>query len=261
MGGVRLQHLTESVEVRWIGFAVIAAYWLLVPADPSTDAVDYYLMDFADPYASDWGAQYAFVYSPVYATILAPFTALPFELFYKVTTAVDLVALVYLLGPVFGALALPLAHPDISNGQIHLPLAAIAVLMVRHPWAWPYHPLTKVTPGVTLLWFVGRREWRFFLEASAMLLILVGISYAFFPDLWAEWIALLTESSTRHVGNFTVSEWPAIFRLPIGAGLAYLAGRRNRPGALPVIVLFVLPAIWWPALVMLLAIPKASSRR
>jgi hypothetical protein len=224
--------------------------------------VDYFLMDPADPYSDDWGGQHAFVYSPVYATFLGPLTELPFETFYKVATGLNLVALVYLLGPVWGAVALPLAHSDISNAQIHLPLAAVCVLMLSRSWTWIYHPLTKVTPGISVLWYVGRREWRNAAQAVGVLVLVVAVSYALWPTAWHDWIALLTESSTRHVANFTVSQWPAVFRLPIGAGLVYLAARRNRPAALPLCVLFVLPSIWVGAvLTMPLAIPKAMRAR
>lgn len=238
----------------WVG--VLVTYWLLAPVLTGSDAMDYYLMDPSDPYANEWGAVHAFVYSPAYAQVLTPLQALPFEWFYKLLLAVNLGALVYLLGPVWGVVALPFAIPDISNGQIHLLLAASVVAMVRTPGWAAFGLLSKVTPGVTVLWFLARREWRNLGIAVGVTAGIVGVSAVVYPTAWVEWVELLTTSSTRHVENFSVSEWPAIFRLPIAAGLVIMAGWRDRPAALPVIALFALPTIWAGALVMLLAVPK-----
>ena len=99
-----------------LGLGIVIAYWALTPARTVSDAMDYYLLDLADPYANPWGATHAFVYSPVYAQVLYPLTLLPFEAFYKVLMAINLGALLFLVGPVWAAVALPLAHPDMANG-------------------------------------------------------------------------------------------------------------------------------------------------
>lgn len=246
-----LRHALTAVAV-----ASLCAYIGWVPVDPGTDTMDYYLFNLVDPYSNDWGALHAYVYSPAYGQVLYPFTLLPFDVFFKITVAVNLAALVFLVGPVWAVVALPVAHTEIVNSQIHLLLASAAVLMVRHPAAWAFMPLTKVTPGVTILWYVGRREWRNLGVAIGVTGLIVAVSATIWPTAWIEWLRLLSESSTRHVANYTFSEWPAIFRLPIGAGLVWIAARRNRPAALPVIVLFVLPSIWVGAMVMLLAVPR-----
>ena len=239
-----------------LGLGIVVAYWALVPVRTVSDAMDYYLLDLADPYANPWGATHAFVYSPVYAQVLYPLTLLPFEAFYKVLMAINLGALLFLVGPVWAAVALPLAHPDIANGQVHLVLAASIVLMVRSPGWAAFGVLSKVTPGVTILWFPARREWRAFAVAVGVTATLVIVSVFTWPQAWFSWVTLLSESATHHVDTFSISQWPAIFRLPIGAGLVVMAAWRSRPAALPVIALFVLPSIWIGALVMLLAVPK-----
>lgn len=249
----------RSQDWRWLSVlsvAVLVAYLALTPVVEASDAMDYYLLDLSDPYANPWGSLHAFVYSPVYAQVLYPLTLLPFEAFYKVLVAINLSALVFLLGPVWAVVALPLAHSDISNGQVHLPLAASIVLMLRSPGWAAFGLLSKVTPGVTVLWFVGRREWRNLAVALGITAVIIAVSAVLWPEAWLAWIELLSESSTRHVANFSISQWPAIFRLPIAAGLVMMAAWRGRPAALPVIACFALPTIWVGSLVMLLAVPR-----
>lgn len=240
------------------GAFVLVAVWMLMPADPSTDTTDYYLLDLARPYANDWGATHAFVYSPAYALALDPLTNLPFELFFRVILGVNLLALAWLVGPAWAAVALllPPLQEELSNSQIHILIASSVVLMVKYPGWWAFTLLSKVTPGVTILWFVARREWRHLGIAVALTAVIVAGSALLMPQAWADWIALLTTSSTRTISNFALNEWPAVFRLPIAAGLTIMAGWRNRPAALPVIACFALPAIWVGALSMLLAVPR-----
>ena len=45
-------------------------------------------------------------------------------------------------------------------GNVHLLLALAIVLGFRWPAAWAFVLLTKITPGIGLLWFAVRREWR-----------------------------------------------------------------------------------------------------
>ena len=106
------------------------------------------------------------------------------------------------------------------------------------------------------MWFVGRREWRNLAIALGTTAGIIAVSAVLWPEAWVEWLALLSESSTRYVANFSVSQWPAIFRVPIAAGLALMAAWRGRPAALPVIACFALPTIWVGSLVMLLAVPR-----
>ena len=49
---------------------------------------------------------------------------------------------------------------ELTVGNIHLLLAAAIVAGFRWPWLWALPLLTKVTPGMGLLWFAVRREWR-----------------------------------------------------------------------------------------------------
>ena len=57
-------------------------------------------------------------------------------------------------------LAFPPVALELYHGNIHLWIAAAIALGFRYPWTWGFVLLTKVTPGVGLLWFALRREWR-----------------------------------------------------------------------------------------------------
>ena len=243
-----------------IGWAALIAYLVLSPIPATSDVENYWLLDTADPYRDRWGSADAFVYSPAFGQLVYPFTFIPFEAFFRVVMAINLVALAWLLGPVAGALALllPFVQSELTTGQIHLPLTVMCVLLRRHPSFWAFGVLTKVTPGVTLLWFLGRREWRQAAVALGVTLAIVIVSAITWPSAWRDWIELLIESSTRSIENFVVNELPVVYRLPIAAGLMVMAAWRDRPAAIPLLVCFALPAIWFGALVMFAGVPRMA---
>ena len=251
---------TPWLALHAIGWAVLVAYLVLSPIPLTSDVENYWLLDTADPYRNRWGSADAFVYSPAFGQFVYPFTFLPFEAFYRLLMTINLVCLAWLLGPVFGALvlAVPFVQSELTTGQIHLPLTVMCVLLVRHPASWAFGVLTKVTPGVSLLWYVGRREWRRAAVATGVTLAIVAVSVVTWPSAWADWIDLLLESSTRNIENFVVNEYPAIYRMPIAAGLLVMAAWRNRPAAIPILVCYSLPAIWFGALVMLAGVPRLA---
>ena len=77
-----------------------------------------------------------------------------------VWTAIMLVAVRFLTGPRWFALGALLAVVELSGGNISLLLAVAMVIGFRWPAAWAFVILTKVTPGIGLLWFAVRRAWR-----------------------------------------------------------------------------------------------------
>ena len=61
----------------------------------------------------------------------------------------------------------------------------------RWPGTWSFVLLTKVTPGIGLLWFAARREWRNLAIALGVTAAIVAVSMAIDPALWRSWIELL----------------------------------------------------------------------
>ena len=242
------------------GIVILLAHWLLSGYPATSDADNFWQVDPFDPYPEPWGGPNAFVYSPAFAQLISPLTLLPWEIFYKVWQAIGLAALAYLLTPAGAAVALllPFIRSDIDGGQIHLWLAVVMVSL--HPASWALGLLTKVTPGVGLLWYVGRREWRQVWSALLITALIVAVSMFIDYGAWMAWIRLLIESSTMRMSNMAFSEWPALFRLPIAAGFTVMAAWRNRPAALPLIICFALPAIWPASLALVAAVPRLLYR-
>jgi hypothetical protein len=66
-------------------------------------------------------------------------------------------------------------------------LATAVVLGFRYPVTWAFVLLTKVAPGVGLLWFVVRREWRNQATVALATVMVSGVSFFPAPGLWMEW--------------------------------------------------------------------------
>jgi hypothetical protein len=251
----RLLHLVvRAAAVAWIVF-----FWIWLIGFQSTfvevDAEAYHGFDLATLYQGvQLGDQDAFLYSPVVAWLFAPFSALPYEAFYAGLAAVNLAALVWLLGWELAALSL-LAVPvsnEVARGNIHLLLAVAIVLSFRYPATWAGVLLTKVTPGVGMLWFAFRREWAKLALALGATALIIAVSFVIAPDLWLRWFAMLAGNveATRP----SVLEIPVLPRLAVAAGVLAIGAWRERPAIVPVAAMLALPAIWVNSLAMLVAV-------
>ncbi|HEY2888639.1 MAG TPA: glycosyltransferase 87 family protein, partial [Candidatus Limnocylindrales bacterium] len=158
------------VSIEMVGIIAAVAVWAVVWAfgEPwsrflitGQDARCYWVPGFDAPYAlSQWTAPIAYVYSPAFLQLLAPLKVLAWEPFLGIWTVLLLLAVRFLSGPRLFVLALVLAAPEVIGGNIHLLVAVAIVIGFRYPAAWSLILLTKVTPGIGLLWFAVRREWR-----------------------------------------------------------------------------------------------------
>ena len=154
---------------------------------------------------------------------MAPFSAIPFAAFFALWTIMNLALLVWLAKPwpwIVPMLILPIIY-ELCVGNIHFLLAAVTVVGIRWAVAWPFAFLTKITPGVGSLWFVGRGEWRRFALALGATAAIVAVSYALSPQAWQDWFAFLTSEPG-------VAEW-----LPlrvVAAAAIVLIGARKRWG-------------------------------
>lgn len=233
----------------------------------TTEAVDayvYWSADLADLYTpgSTSGDQ-TYQYSPAFAQALSPGTALPFEAFHAVWLSAQVALLAWLTGPIL-ALGLVLASPtnvltELVLGNVHTLIAVSVVAGMRWPAAWAFPILTKVTPGMGLLWFVGRGEWRRAGLALGTTAAITLLSFVLAPDAWFEWVEWLTtrpEPPANPDQLLAFAPLPA--RLGLAAGLALAAGRLGWAWLLPVAVWLALPIIWFNSLVVLAAaIPLA----
>lgn len=204
------------------------------------------------------GGEGAYLYSPFFLQVLRPLAALPADVFIFGWTALLLVV-AGLLGsraPRWGrlplALVVTLAMLDLWGGNIHILLAAALVLALRHPGAWSFLLLTKVTPGLAIAWHVVRREWRAVRVATAVTLALVGLSAILGPWAWFNWIATLLHHVNPTLPRGTVPV-PFLIHAPLGLAILGWAAVGNRRWAVPVAALLLLPVIWPGGFALLLA--------
>jgi hypothetical protein len=202
------------------------------------------------------GGLYEYKYPPPLAQVLAPAHALPFSVFVACWILLNFGVFLRLAGR--WALALLLAFPVVIGelwlGNINILIGAAVVLGFRWPAAWAFPILTKLSPGVGLLWFAVRREWRQLGIALAATAAVGAASFALAPDLWADFIA----ASTTQTGPSVVPPENAV---PIGlpvrlAAAALLIGwgaRTDRRWVLPLGVAISSPFLWWNVLAMLVA--------
>ncbi len=213
------------------------------------DARAYWSVDLAHPYAnSGVGVISTYLYSPAFAQALAPFSNLPFSVFFAIWTALAIAVLVWLVRPwpwALGIFALPILY-ELMVGQVHLFIAASIVVGFRYPSAWAFPILTKITPGIGLLWFPIRREWRALTIAAGSTLAIVIVSIALGPGAWADWITFLTSSTGR-------GDW-LYLRIGVGIALVCFGAITNRRWLVPVAVWIALPVVWVESWVILLAI-------
>ena len=106
--------------------------------------------------------------------------------------------------------------------------------------------LTKITPGLGVLWFAVRREWWAAAEVAVATALVVGVSFVLAPSAWADWIAFLLASPGR-------TEL-LIPRVAVSIVLVVIAATTNRPWLVPVAVWFALPVVWINSWVILLAV-------
>jgi hypothetical protein len=236
-----------------VGLARAAYYYLVQGIHPWTfpgvDARAYWRIDLAHPYVgSGLGDVSTYLYSPAFAQVMAPLSLLPFPVFDALWTVLLVATLAWLVRPWPWAvliLLLPISY-ELFVGNVHFLIAAAIVIGFRRPAAWAFPILTKITPGVGLLWFVVRREWRALAIAIGVTAAVVLASFALWQAAWMDWIAFLIGSPGR-------SEM-LVVRLVFAALLVAFGAMTGRRWLVPVAVWLSLPVVWVNSWVILLAI-------
>jgi glycosyl transferase family 87 len=256
-----------------VGLVVAVVLWVLIVvfAEPwgrlwgtGQDARCYYQATLADPYLhSSWNDPIAYVYSPAFLQLVTPLTALPWQAFMAVWTALLIAAVRFLTGPRLLAVGLlfPFTLMEVAGGNISLLLAVAIVVGFRWPAAWALVLLTKITPGIGLLWFVVRGEWRALAIALGATAAIAAISYATMPAAWSRWVEVIVDNAGKG-GTWASVPIPLWIRLPAAAGLVVWGARTDRRWTVPVASMLALPALWYGGISMLLAvIPLLGPRR
>jgi hypothetical protein len=249
----------------WVGLAVAVAGWALIVAfaEPwgrlwgtGQDARCYYQATLADPYLhSSWNDPIAYVYSPAFLQLVSPLTVLPWQAFMAVWTALLIGAVRFLTGPrlLAAGLLFPFTAMEVAGGNVSLLLAVAIVVGFRWPAAWALVLLTKITPGIGLLWFAVRREWRSLFIALAATVLVVTVSAVVLPAAWRQWLDVIVANAGKG-GTWASVPVPLVIRLPAAVALVVWGARTDRRWTVPVASMLALPALWYGGLSMLLAV-------
>jgi hypothetical protein len=248
------------------GFVILAVVFValrLFAMKPWADSVDAYAYwstrDGVFYDAATTGRIGAYLYSPAFAQLLAPLVWLPLAAFTALWTALNSATLWFLLRRLAlpSLLFVPIAF-EIVSGNVHLLYAAAIVIGFRWPAAWALMFLTKVTPGVGVVWFLVRREWRSLAIAIGVTAAIAAVSYALDPGQWGRWIELLRSEVAGSAGGTleTVGWYLPIALLPrlgLAVVVVAVAGLTDRRWVLPIGVVLAMPVVWINSLAVLAA--------
>jgi hypothetical protein len=259
----QLRALRDGLVVAGLLFAV----YLFVVVAPVTgtvgfDAFAYWSVDLDDPYRKTAGEFGAFPYSPVIARLFAPFSILPWWQFLWLWLALLVATAVWLGGRrALIVLAFPPVALELYHGNVHLLMAAAIAVGFRYPAAWAFVVLTKVTPGIGLLWFAVRREWRSLAIALGATAAIVAVSIVVDSRLWVSWFRdslLLTATGTPT--NQPEIPIPLVLRLPLAAALVVWGARTGRTWSVPVAATLASPVLWPVSFALLAAFGRIPPR-
>ena len=208
-----------------LGVAAAAYYWFLLTTGGGAP-VDVHAYWVADPNnlyrpSNDPLQTDAYLYSPAFELLVGWGRHLSFEVFTAIWRALLLAALVWLAGPLTIAVlfTVPVAS-EVNAGNIQLLLAAAIVLAFRGtddkrerwsawPGLWAFVLLTKVTPGIGLLWFAARRRWRALAVALGVTAAITAVTFVIWPDRWQAWLQLLSAAgSPAPLAPYYLPFWP-----------------------------------------------------
>jgi hypothetical protein len=211
-----------------IGIIAAVVMWLVLTqtGGQPVDVRYYWAADPSNLYPHpELGEHNGYNYSPAFEFIVGWWRWLPFEVFVAIWRAILLAIVVYLAGPftIFVLFTIPVAS-EINAGNIQLMLALAVVLGFRWPAAWAFVLLTKLTPGVGLLWFVLRRRWRDVAIALGVTAAIAAVSFILMPDQWFDYIRLLTGAPAPAVAPYYLPFW---VRLPFAIAFIVLGAWRG----------------------------------
>jgi hypothetical protein len=230
------------------------------------DAHAYWNVDLSNLYGHSFGNTSgldAFRYTPPIGQVASVLHIIPWELFLAAWLSLLIGVLIWLTGRTnwLAAIAFPPVALELYHGNIHLLIAAAIVVGFRYPVAWAFILLTKVTPGIGVLWFVARQEWRKAALAVGVAAAVALVSFVVAPGLWRQYVDAMLDNYAYAPPDGYPFPWPQWLRMPIAALLVIWAARTDRPWVVPIAAVLALPLIWWHGLSILVAVPALLSAR
>ena len=255
---IRRRAIRHAMVIAGVVAAIMAAY-INYYAD-ALDAHAYYIARAPGLYDEVVGKPLAYLYSPVFAQVLAPFqNVLTENQFVALWLAAIVLCLAWLAGPRLLWLAVIVAWGDIQSANIHTFMAVAIALSFRYPAAWAFPLLTKVTPGIGILWFPLRREWRNLAIALGATALIAAVSFVADPQSWYDWIDLLRRSAGSPPISLSALT-PLWLRLIVAAVIVTIGARRKAKWMVPIAAMLALPVIWPASLALLVAIIPLADR-
>jgi hypothetical protein len=239
----------RPLQIALYGLAggVATTVWVTLTRSGGTP-VDAWCFYAAEPAAPYWHRDYAFLYAPAAAQAMIPLQLLSFEAFVALLRAAELAALFALTGPFLPLVVFwsPVAS-EVNAANINLLIVAVAVWGLRWPALWSFVLLTKVTPGVGVLWFAVRREWRNLAIALGVTGVITAASFAWTPGLWPDWVAYLATVNPSD----GVPLWA---RVLAAAAIVAWGARTDRPWAVVLAVTIATPRLYLQTPAMLVGL-------
>jgi hypothetical protein len=252
------------------GYLLFAWLMLIVPGYSSFtsivgfDSFAYWNVDALHPYGAPLGTVGSFTYSPAFALAVSPGHLLPFGLFFVLWDSFLILNLTWLTRrmTLVWLLFLPVSL-ELFHGNVHILLATVCVLGFEYPALWSIGILTKVTPGVALLWFVVRREWRSLAWALGATAAISAVSFVIAPGAWFDWVRFLADSSSSGPqvnGTYEYLLPPLWLRLGVAAAMVVWGARTDRRWVVPLAVAVSMPVIWPITPALLVAVPRLRNK-
>jgi hypothetical protein len=243
------------------------------------DAAIYWTAGHAPHYYADvWRQVDGYVYPPPLAQLsgllpwplfIVPWMLLVFASLWYATRWLSAPILVAgLLAWVFGIGAIPMISPLAMTviGNPQAVVAAAIVLGFRHPAAWGFILLTKIGPGIGLVWFAVRREWRSLAIALGVTAVIAAISLVASTRSWADFIgfALGNYAATSPIPVVPI---PLAVRIPMALLLVAWGARTDRSWTVPIAAAWCALALYessyfliWAAAVPLWVASRTAAR-
>ncbi|HEX5466346.1 MAG TPA: glycosyltransferase family 87 protein [Candidatus Limnocylindrales bacterium] len=206
-------------------------------------------------YAAPPASRDAYLYSPLFAQLIRPLALLPWPAFLTCWAILQAAVFAWLLRPLparWFVVAYLACLPEVLEANINGLYALMIVLGFRWSASWAFALITKIAPGVGLLWFAARQEWRRLAAPLVLTAVLVALSALAWPAAWQAWVDLLLADSGGG-GAKTAFLLP---RLVVSAVLVVLGARLDRRWTVPLAVALASPVLFLDSFTVLAAIPR-----
>ena len=239
-GDLRVAAVRVVFGATWVCGVLLGGYSLNLYVGAGALGMDahayWHAIRVAHPYAAPPGAKDAFLYSPLFLEAVRTVAWLPWPAYCAIVLAIETAAFTWLAWPLPVRWRIPvllLCIQAILVGNIYGLLAVSLAVGARHPTAWLFLLLTKVTPAAPVVtWTIVRRDVRALVRSAAVGAALIAVSIAWEGHLWMEWFRFLAE----HRGDGWVP-----LKVAAGTSVAVVAARLRANWLLPVATLFAIP--------------------